>query len=659
MNIFIEHLSFKTYIKLYFLQSPKFSFSKKPQISYYYFDASIPGIIIANIIKILSNTKFEKINFKMTDIKDENGELVRLRIPRKDLFEIQKQITESNEFLSLIDNTWSKKTIYQYLRRCVLEGNESEDITDHESVSRVLYIINVVYWFTKKLGRKDTHLILMYRPWFGIYKLYSLQFRINLISGPQKSENILTLISNYIKKFIKKRDKLYLLIKNIKEKRYHYYGNNNIHYSLFNDGRGDINIENDGKHSDFFWIFNSIFPPNKILSNAYSSADIVALKSKDININNYIIRYHSHKNFKYKINNSVPNSLEKAQLNDKLDNYNHLVSYWKSMIKTYNIKIYFTWFFYISDHIAIKDSFCSSGGIFIIWQASYQGVIDSSYTGTADILFHHSQSTEIFDKSNLRYIIVTGYPKDYAANILKSDAIKVRKRLQNIGVKKIITIFDENSGNDNRWHTGHELQRENYYFPIKLALENPELGIIFKPKHAKTLRTRLGSIAELLEEAEKTGRVMVYEESGFYTTLAPPVLAGLSADICIHGHFGTASLECALQGIPTLVIDREGEPFHKFNILPRGKVIFNNWDDTINALNEHIEYPSGIPGFGDWSDYLDEFDPFRDGKAASRIGTYLHSLMQGFDNGLDRETIMADAAEQYAEKWGYDKVIQT
>ena len=75
-------------------------------------------------------------------------------------------------------------------------------------------------------------------------------------------------------------------------------------------------------------------------------------------------------------------------------------------------------------------------------------------------------------------------------------------------------------------------------------------------------------------------------------------------------------------------------------------------------MNEHIESPSGIPGFGDWSDYLDEFDPFRDGKAAQRIGTYLQWLMQGFDNGLNREKIMTDAAEQYADKWGANKVIQ-
>jgi len=329
------------------------------------------------------------------------------------------------------------------------------------------------------------------------------------------------------------------------------------------------------------------------------------------------------------------------------------------MICTYKLKIHFTWVFFTSDHIAIRDAFCSSGGIFAIWQPSYQGVIDSSYTGSADILFHHSQSVEIFNKSNFRYIIITGYARDYAASILQEAAKNVRQKLKNNGAKFIIAVFDENALDDSRWHTGHELQQENYYYPLKLAIENPEIGIIFKPKVPKTLRKRLGGLVELLDRGVETGRVQVFDESSNFTALNPPVFAGLASDICIHGHFGTASFECALQNIPTLVIDREGSPFHKFNILPREKVIFSNWQNLILALNDHIKTPNGIHNFGDWSGYLDEFDPFRDGKAAYRIGTFLHWLMQGYDNGLDREVIMANAAEKYAEKWGVDKVVAT
>jgi len=65
-----------------------------------------------------------------------------------------------------------------------------------------------------------------------------------------------------------------------------------------------------------------------------------------------------------------------------------------------------------------------------------------------------------------------------------------------------------------------------------------------------------------------------------------------------------------------------------------------------------------IPGFGEWSSSIKEFDPFRDGKAAHRMGTYLSWLIQGYERGQDRDVILADAADKYCKQWGYDKVVQ-
>jgi hypothetical protein len=173
------------------------------------------------------------------------------------------------------------------------------------------------------------------------------------------------------------------------------------------------------------------------------------------------------------------------------------------------------------------------------------------------------------------------------------------------------------------------------------------------------LRKRLGSVEKLLSKAEATGRCYIYETSGRHTTSAPPVLAGLSADLCIHGHLsaGTAALECALEGLPTLLIDREGTPASKLNELPEGKVVFKDWSSTIDAMMEHFNTPEGISGFGDWSSIIDDLDLFRDGLATKRIGDYLHWLLQGYEQGLDKESIMENAAARYRKQWGDDKVL--
>ena len=164
---------------------------------------------------------------------------------------------------------------------------------------------------------------------------------------------------------------------------------------------------------------------------------------------------------------------------------------------------------------------------------------------------------------------------------------------------------------------------------------------------------------ELLEEAIKSGRCILFEESGRHTTSSPPLLGGLASDVCIHGHLsaGTAALECALEGRPTLLIDREGCHESKLYELPKDKVIFKNWDDAIDAMMEHLQTPNGIPKFGDWSPIIEDLDPFRDGKAAQRMGNYLNWLIQGFEQGLDKEVILSDAAERYAKEWGNDKVF--
>ena len=98
--------------------------------------------------------------------------------------------------------------------------------------------------------------------------------------------------------------------------------------------------------------------------------------------------------------------------------------------------------------MAIKEAFSSTGGLFIIWPQSYHGLVDTNSIVSADTIFHYSQSSVAMDRSiqnDFGYMIITGYPKDYASNLLKSRTIKVRKGLQKYGAKIIIAVFDENS----------------------------------------------------------------------------------------------------------------------------------------------------------------------------------------------------------------------
>ncbi|MEK7216907.1 MAG: hypothetical protein AAB289_15080, partial [Chloroflexota bacterium] len=163
----------------------------------------------------------------------------------------------------------------------------------------------------------------------------------------------------------------------------------------------------------------------------------------------------------------------------------------------------------------------------------------------------------------------------------------------------------------------------------------------------------------LLARAEATGRCFIYE-TGLLHGSYPPAAAALSSDLMVHGHLyaGTAGIESALAGVPTLLLDHEGWSLSPLYRLGAGRVVFTDWDTLWKACVEYWTHPGGMPGFGDWSSLLDELDPFRDGHAAERMGTYLQWLLEGFKAGLGREPVMADAAARYGERWGREHVVR-
>jgi len=352
------------------------------------------------------------------------------------------------------------------------------------------------------------------------------------------------------------------------------------------------------------------------------------------------------------------NSIEFQFIQDQIRRYNYKKNNWLSLFEKTNTKIHITHFKYDYRHIPKADAINELGGISILWQTSYEELSSTDLAIFSDIIFGFSPyhaSTEQKHGSKARYHIATGYPGDYRFKLLKPKAEIVRKKLQENGAEKIIAFFDENSAEDERWSIGNSTTCRDYRFLLEKVLAEPCLGVIFKPKKPHTLWKRLKAIDELFEKAIATGRCHVFmaEASGI-----PPAIAALASDVAIHGAVwaATAGVEASLAGVPTLFIDHDNWHMSQFYQLGKEKVVFQSWQSLWDTLLEHWKLQQGIPGLGDWSPLLDELDPFRDGKAAERMGTYLHWLIQDFEQGLDRETVLAGAAERYCRQWGYDKI---
>ena len=357
---------------------------------------------------------------------------------------------------------------------------------------------------------------------------------------------------------------------------------------------------------------------------------------------------------------SLRGSLETRWLKEQAHRYETKRAYWADLFASEGIKLYLSWFKYDGTHCAIADALESVGGISAVYQRAYEGHPSPETAVHTDIVFGFSQSTAEIERQSgsvIPYHVTTGYLGDHRFPLLREQAQQTRNALKRRGAARFISFSDENSHEDERWTMGHRITRENYAFLLGKVLEESWLGLLIKPKVPSTLRKRLGPVAQLLQRAEETGRCFVYGTGTFHGSY-PPAAAAMAADVHIHGHLcaGTAGLEAALAGVPTLLLDREGWSVSPLYRLGVGRVVFKEWPSLWKACLEQWNHPGGVPGFGDWFPFLDEMDPFRDGRAAERMGTYIQWLLEGFKAGLGRQTVLADAAERYAAVWGKDKV---
>lgn len=602
--------------------------------------------------------KIEKFNFRLRDIKDPDGELIRIKINREMIFDLNKIIIESDEYRTITKELYSKGN-FNHEITSFIEKSLTESSCMVPGHARSLLIIEAI----KKNDDDQNKIIFLEKiPWSDSLRELYKKNNLNIIF---KKKKILKLSLNF-KDFLKNYPRIFFISKifhNLKFSNLKSLKSNN----LFLDGRGDLVFEKNELHSDFFWFFDSNFKPERILYE-YKNEGEKNLLSK----NNFtpIKLLPNFRDLKTKIFSAKIGKLKRKVYETKLlkkftNLYKSSFLFYSSVFKKLNVKIYFSWMKYTADHIALSAAVRKNGGISVNWQMAFDGYKNFENRAFFDVIFSFSQFSANLDKkidSSFTYNIVTGFPKSFISEKVKLKANEVRNKILASGAKNIVCVLDENSVDDERWHTGHPVQRENYYFIIEQLLKDKNLGVVFKPKRSIDLRERMGDeISGLIDKSIETGRCHIFEESARYTTAAAPSVAILSSDLCIHSHLssGTGALESALLKIPTILIDREGCPKSKFYELKEGKVIFKDWQSAIMGFNNFFKDKKKDLEFGNFSDFLDIIEPFQDEQGGKRIGDFLSSLIEGFDLGLSRNDTMARAVDIYSKAWGEDKVIKS
>jgi len=698
---YIENLTLNAwlfYIFPYFLKNKMEALKGLKQI--YYFNNSSVGLILANGTLYFTQVRLVKAFSSRADIRNREGKLIWMEIDT-DAEKVQDGLMNNPRFQNIREHYGKTHRILLFLYRCVF----FHDVTNKLNKTLLLgpiFLIRVIENLESsndqnKSPDRSINFFMQRRTWSVALEPFARKKRITIIptGGTRLYLKKFLLLLNRVKSIIKQLMYTAMVIKYkvvqiISFKKMDSTSNtrDTVKQKVIEEGGakprlmveyyGQLNLDSPELRSDLFFLQESHLSPRDILfyfnlpRDPVTDKMLAEVKRHEISaiaINSRATATPDIAVFKHKRDNSDKERFTygyegkddiytQKWLNQYVKSYQEKYDFWVDFVTRNNIKMHVSWNKTAPEYYVILDALHDTGGVGTAYQRSFEHFpMLWTYT-TANVVFGSSQwgaHLKSDKHSIIPYYVTVGYLGDHRFSLLKKQASDVRDYLKSHGADRIMAYFDES-------FSDKVIQKstvEYYQYLLNKVLECPWFGLILKPKKSKALRFNLKPIQELLYSVEQTGRCFVFDSSaGELQGSCPPAAASLGADVAVHGHFfaAAAGVEAAMAGTPTLFLDREGMPHSPLYRLG-DQVIFKNIDSLWKACAEHWHSPGGIPGFGNWSGVLDEIDPFRDGRAAERMGTYLEWLMEGFKAGLPRETVLADAAERYGKLWGKDKIL--
>jgi len=349
----------------------------------------------------------------------------------------------------------------------------------------------------------------------------------------------------------------------------------------------------------------------------------------------------------------------------KMREYRSLKSYWRLVFRVNNIGVFFHWYAFSRHHLAAVQSIRELRGVSVLYPVSTHLFSTIDQSTCQDVSLEWSSLTGSISRRggvNARHQLSVGF----GMNITHSErerSKQVTRSLKDSGARFIMCMLDENSVADERWHSGHGLQRLHYRSILQYTLSRSDIGLVIKPKRASNLRSRLGrEISALIDKLVATGRCYIYMDARLDITDMSVQGAVLDADLCIHTCLaaGTAGIEAHLQGVRTIFINLEGMRSSILNVLPQGKVVFDNWSDALLEIDSHLRAMDslGESTLGVWDRLLDMMDEFRDNGHDVRVTSFLRRLLikQSVDSNFC--DYLGECVKEYKSEWGDSAVIK-
>jgi len=331
------------------------------------------------------------------------------------------------------------------------------------------------------------------------------------------------------------------------------------------------------------------------------------------------------------------------------------IGYWSDFYAEYNVKLFLLPEMGQPTSIAQGIAFDLVGGLSVGKQRSETGFPLKTY-----VSFHTKDLQFIWNKRMIDYLhppinqvataVIAGYLNDVIFSPVSQELTDLKNELNSNGAKFIVTLYDTGHGGET-YFSSQDLEALYRVF-LDWVLTDPTVGLVIKSKKDYIIAT-LPGIHKLLAQAEKTGRCLRLGNT--FGRLASD--ASKIADFAVGYTVSSAVTEAVIAGCRGIHYQKAYPKQHDYYRWGLDQIVFNDLVGMMRELKKYKADPTSNPKLGNWAEYLDQLDPFRDGRGGERMGTYLRWCLEGFSAGRDREAVLEQANEKYTTAWGKDKFM--
>lgn len=312
----------------------------------------------------------------------------------------------------------------------------------------------------------------------------------------------------------------------------------------------------------------------------------------------------------------------------------------------------------VARHIALSNI----GSVSVGYQVSNWPFHSMFLGSAADVFFMFGPHyLDIFRASGGKSaaVVMAGFPSDYAFAAVREKARAVRSALAERGANFVIAYFDENSSNAPESLIPNRRSAQVYEALFDLVLTDPRVALLCSPKRPVNLFARIPEVQDKAAAAVATGRCRIL--GGSYTGTAYPCETALASDVSITLLLGgTTFLENQLAGVRTVSLDLEGLHDYAEYQTGKGTILFDSIDSLLSSVDRFRSDPAGFDDFGNrrMDTTIDRKDPYRDGQAHVRMGSYVQALYESMLRGASRMEAIAEASRLYRARWGTASVVE-